>query len=71
MDRKTYCEMINALENFSQECEIIPTHYCIQTQNRLFRVRREDVKSMEYSILINTGDEVIALPYISIENISI
>ena len=70
MNRKTYCEMMNALENMAQDCENIIDYISIQTYNRLFNVRREDIKSMDYSILINTGDELIAIPYTNIEYIS-
>jgi len=70
MNRKTYCEMMNALENMAQDCEIIIDFISIQTYNRLFNVRREDIKSMDYSILISMGDELIAIPYTNIEYIS-
>lgn len=70
MNRKTYCEMMNALENMAQDCEIIIDFISIQTYNRLFNVRREDIKSMDYSILISTGDELITIPYTNIEYIS-
>ena len=70
MNRKTYCEMMNALEKMAQNCENIIDCISIQTYNRLFNVRREDIKSMDYSILINTGDELIAIPYANIEYIS-
>lgn len=70
MNRKTYCEMMNALENMAQDCEIIIDFISIQTYNRLFNVRREDIKSMDYSILINMGDELITIPYTNIEYIS-
>jgi hypothetical protein len=70
MNRKTYCEMMNALENMAQDCEIIIEFISIQTYNRLFNVRREDIKSMDYSILINTGNELITIPYTNIEYIS-
>lgn len=71
MDRTTYCEMMNALANMAQESEAIIQNVTIQTYNRLFVACREDIKSMSNSILINTGDELIALPYSSIEYISI
>ena len=71
MNRKAYCEMMNAMQNMAQENDYIIENVSIQTRNRLFLVRIEDIKSMENSILINTGDEVIAIPYISIEYISI
>lgn len=70
MNRKTYCEMMNAIENMAQDCEIIIEFISIQTYNRLFNVRREDIKSMDYSILINTGNELITIPYTNIEYIS-
>lgn len=70
MNRKTYCEMMNALENMAQENEYIIENINIYTRTRLFIVRREDIKSMENSILINTGDEVITMPYSAIEYIS-
>jgi len=70
MNRKTYCEMMNALENMAQDCENIIDFISIQTYNRLFNVRREDIKSMDYSILINTGNELITIPYTNIEYIS-
>ena len=71
MDRTTYCEMMNALANMAQENEAIIQNVTIQTYNRLIVACREDIKSMSNSILINTGDELIALPYSSIEYISI
>lgn len=71
MNRKTYCEMMNALENMAQDCEIIIDFISIQTYNRLFNVHREDIKSMDYSILISTGDELITIPYTNIEYISV
>lgn len=71
MDRTTYCEMMNALTNMAQESEAIIQNVTIQTYNRLIVACREDIKSMSNSILINTGDELIALPYSSIEYISI
>ena len=71
MDRTTYCEMMNALANMAQESEAIIQNVTIQTYNRLIVACREDIKSMNNSILINTGDELIALPYSSIEYISI
>ena len=71
MNRKTYCEMMNALENMAQDCEIIIDFISIQTYNRLFNVRREDIKSMDNSILISTGVELIAIPYTNIEYISV
>ena len=70
MDRTTYCEMMNALANMAQENEAIIQNVTIQTYNRLIVACREDIKSMNNSILINTGDELIALPYSSIEYIS-
>lgn len=70
MNRKTYCEMMNALTNIAQESEYKP-HFVIVTRNRHILASSEDIKSMENSILISTGDEVIALPYSSIEYISI
>ena len=62
--------MMNAIENMAQDCEIIIEFISIQTYNRLFNVRREDIKSMDYSILINTGNELITIPYTNIEYIS-
>lgn len=70
MDRKAYCELINALENIAQETDYRP-HYTIVTRNRHILASREDIKSMEYGILVSTGDEVIALPYSNIEYIEL
>ena len=70
MNRKAYCELMNALAKTAQE-NGYKTYYCIVTRNRYISASSEDIKSMENGILINTGDEVIALPYTSIEYISI
>ena len=70
MNRKTYCELMNALTNIAQESEYKP-HYCIVTRNRHILASSEDIRSMENGILISTGDEVIAMPYSSIEYISV
>ena len=72
MDRRTYGEIMGALLDVAiAQGNENETHYCMVTKDRHILATSKEITIKDNSILIKTEYETIALPYSSIEYISL